>query len=52
MLNKDPAAIQAEIVRIKSSLARETNQTLIAESQNLIASKQSTCKRPKRSRIK
>ena len=40
MLNKDPAAIQAEVARIKNSLARETNQVLIAESQNLIASKQ------------
>jgi hypothetical protein len=40
MLHKDPGAIQAEMVRIKAGLAGQTSQDLIAESQNLIASKQ------------
>ena len=40
MLHKDPAAIQAEMIRIKAGLARQTSQDLIDESKNLIASKQ------------
>ena len=40
MLLKDPAAIQAELTRIQSGLTHETNQSLIEESKNLVASKQ------------
>ncbi len=40
MLLKDPAAIQAELARIQSGLARETNPSLIEESKNLVTSKQ------------
>jgi ribosomal protein L17 len=39
MLSKDPAAIQAEMTRIQSGMARQTNQNLIDESKNLVASK-------------
>jgi hypothetical protein len=37
---KDPAAIQAEIARIRTGMARETSPVVIEESKNLITSKQ------------
>jgi hypothetical protein len=40
MLLKDPAAVQAELARIQSGIARETNPTLLEESKNLLTSKQ------------
>jgi hypothetical protein len=40
MLHKTPAEIQKELDRIQAGLGRETNPNLIAESKNLVASKQ------------
>ncbi len=40
MLRKDPAAIQAELSRIQADMARQTDAGVIAESKNLVASKQ------------
>lgn len=40
MLHKDSAAIRDELTKIKAGLPRQTSQDVIAESQNLIASKQ------------
>lgn len=40
MLRRDPAAIQAELARIQTSMQKETNPNLINETKNLAASKQ------------
>jgi hypothetical protein len=40
MLSKDPAAIQAEMARVQSGMTTQTNQGVLQESKNLIASKQ------------
>jgi hypothetical protein len=40
MLRKDPAAIQAELSRIQTSMAAQRDAGVLAESKNLVASKQ------------
>ena len=40
MLAKDPTAIQAEMTRLQSGMANQTNAGVLQESKNLIASKQ------------
>ena len=40
MLTRDPAALKAEVARLQTAMAAQTNQGVLQESKNLIASKQ------------